>query len=43
MTITFDKETPAILDGRNFATVATLNPDGSPQLSSRTARCRRRA
>jgi PPOX class probable F420-dependent enzyme len=30
---TFDKATRALLDGRNFATVATLNPDGGPQSS----------
>jgi PPOX class probable F420-dependent enzyme len=29
----FDDATRALLDGRNFATVATLNPDGSPQSS----------
>jgi PPOX class probable F420-dependent enzyme len=27
----FDDETRALLDGKNFATVATLNPDGGPQ------------
>jgi len=27
---TFDEGTRRILDGRNFASVATLNPDGSP-------------
>jgi PPOX class probable F420-dependent enzyme len=30
---TFDEATRALLDGRNFATVATLNPDGGPQSS----------
>ncbi|WP_371619091.1 PPOX class F420-dependent oxidoreductase [Streptomyces sp. NBC_00454] len=29
----FDEETRKLLDGRNFATVATLNPDGGPQTS----------
>jgi PPOX class probable F420-dependent enzyme len=29
----FDEQTRALLDGRNFATVATLNGDGSPQTS----------
>ncbi|MEV4171314.1 PPOX class F420-dependent oxidoreductase [Nonomuraea sp. NPDC049709] len=33
MTITFDDKTRTLLDGRNFATVATLNPDGGPQTS----------
>ncbi|MEU6719907.1 PPOX class F420-dependent oxidoreductase [Nonomuraea sp. NPDC046802] len=33
MTITFDEDTYALLDGMNFATVATLNPDGGPQTS----------
>lgn len=33
MTITFDDATRKLLDGRNFATVATLNPDGGPQTS----------
>ncbi|WP_113699297.1 PPOX class F420-dependent oxidoreductase [Nonomuraea lactucae] len=33
MTVTFDDATRELLDGRNFATVATLNPDGSPQTS----------
>jgi PPOX class probable F420-dependent enzyme len=31
--VVFDKETRELLDGRNFATVATLNPDGGPQTS----------
>jgi PPOX class probable F420-dependent enzyme len=30
---TFDDDTRALLDGNNFATVATLNPDGEPQSS----------
>jgi hypothetical protein len=37
---TFDEATRRLLDGKNFATVATLNPDGGagrPQLSKRTA------
>lgn len=29
----FDEPTRALLDGRNFAAVATLNPDGGPQTS----------
>lgn len=33
MTIRFDDATRTLLDGRNFATVATLNPDGGPQTS----------
>jgi PPOX class probable F420-dependent enzyme len=28
-----DEPTRKLLDGRNFATIATLNPDGSPQTS----------
>jgi PPOX class probable F420-dependent enzyme len=31
--ITLDQETRELLDGRNFATVATLNADGGPQTS----------
>ncbi|WP_218000643.1 PPOX class F420-dependent oxidoreductase [Nocardia higoensis] len=31
--MTFDDATRELLDGRNFATVATLNPDGDPQTS----------
>ena len=33
MAITFDEATRRILDGKNFAAVATLNPDGGPQNS----------
>lgn len=33
MTASFDEATRNLLDGRNFATVATLNPDGGPQTS----------
>jgi PPOX class probable F420-dependent enzyme len=29
----FDEATRKLLDGKNFATVATLNPDGGPQSS----------
>jgi len=29
----FDEATRRLLDGKNFATVATLNPDGGPQSS----------
>jgi PPOX class probable F420-dependent enzyme len=32
--MTFDDETRALLDGRNFATVATLNADGGPHTSA---------
>ena len=31
--MTFDDEMRALLDGRNFATVATLNADGGPHTS----------
>jgi hypothetical protein len=30
MAVTFDGLTRRLLDGKNFATVATLNPDGGP-------------
>ncbi|MGW3287845.1 PPOX class F420-dependent oxidoreductase [Streptomyces sp. NPDC001002] len=33
MTISFDEPVRALLDGKNFAGVATLGPDGSPQNS----------
>jgi PPOX class probable F420-dependent enzyme len=33
MAVTFDENTRALLDAKNFATVATLNPDGGPQAS----------
>ena len=33
MPIELDTATHKLLDGRNFATVATLNPDGAPQTS----------
>ncbi|MDT0447027.1 PPOX class F420-dependent oxidoreductase [Streptomyces johnsoniae] len=33
MTTAFDDTTRALLDGTNVATLATLNPDGSPQTS----------
>ena len=33
MAIVLDDVTRRLLDGRNFATVATLNPDGGPQTS----------
>ncbi|MGK5642096.1 PPOX class F420-dependent oxidoreductase [Streptomyces sp. URMC 126] len=29
----FDAATAALLDGKNFATLATINPDGGPQSS----------
>ena len=31
--VTFNEATRSLLDGANFATVATLNPDGGPQSS----------
>lgn len=31
--MTLDDKTRQLVDGRNFATIATLNPDGSPQTS----------
>lgn len=31
--MTLDDRTRQLVDGRNFATIATLNPDGSPQTS----------
>jgi len=33
MPVTLDDDTRALLDGKNFATVATLDPDGSPHTS----------
>ncbi|MFE2753801.1 PPOX class F420-dependent oxidoreductase [Actinosynnema sp. NPDC059335] len=33
MSITLSAATRALLDGRNYAALATLNPDGSPQTS----------
>jgi PPOX class probable F420-dependent enzyme len=33
MAVIFDESTRTLLDGKNFATVATLNPDGGPQTS----------
>jgi PPOX class probable F420-dependent enzyme len=33
MAVIFDESTRTLLDGKNFATVATLNPDGGPQAS----------
>ena len=33
MGVTFNEATRRLLDGKNFATVATLNPDGGPQTS----------
>ncbi len=33
MAIVLDQATRDLLDGRNFATVATLSPDGGPQTS----------
>jgi PPOX class probable F420-dependent enzyme len=33
MATTFDEGARRILDGKNFATVSTLNPDGAPQTS----------
>lgn len=34
MTATFDDAARALLDGTNFATIATLQPDGSPHTSA---------
>lgn len=31
--VTLNEATRKLLDGRNFATVATLNPDGGPHTS----------
>jgi hypothetical protein len=33
MADSFDEATRVLLDGKNFAVVATLNPDGGPQTS----------
>ncbi|MBC2877549.1 MULTISPECIES: PPOX class F420-dependent oxidoreductase [Streptomyces] len=33
MSVAFDEETRKLLDGRNFATIATLGRDGAPQTS----------
>ncbi|GAA2933585.1 PPOX class F420-dependent oxidoreductase [Streptomyces thioluteus] len=33
MSVTFDEETRRLLDGKNFATIATLGRDGAPQTS----------
>ena len=33
MAVALDEVTRKLLDGRNFASVATLNPDGGPQAS----------
>jgi PPOX class probable F420-dependent enzyme len=33
VSVSFDEQTRTLLDGRNFATVATLNRDGGPQTS----------
>ena len=33
MAVALDEATRKLLDARNFATVATLNPDGGPQAS----------
>ena len=33
VTVTFNEATRKLLDGRNFATLATLRPDGRPQSS----------
>ena len=34
MAISFSEETLRLLDGRNYAVLATVNPDGSPQTSA---------
>ncbi|QWF81498.1 PPOX class F420-dependent oxidoreductase [Amycolatopsis sp. CA-230715] len=33
MTATFNQKTRALFDGKNYATIATTNPDGQPQSS----------
>ena len=33
MAVVLDETTRKLLDGKNFATVATVNPDGGPQAS----------
>lgn len=33
MAVTLDEKTRELLDGKNFATVATLHPDGAPHTS----------
>ena len=33
MAIAFSEETLRLLDGKNYAVIATVNPDGSPQTS----------
>jgi hypothetical protein len=33
VSVEFNEEARRLLDGRNVATVATLNPDGGPQTS----------
>lgn len=33
MTISFNEATRGLVDGKNFATIATVNPDGGPQSS----------
>ncbi len=33
MAVVLDDVTRELLDGKNFATVATVNPDGGPQAS----------
>ena len=34
MSLTLNEKTRQLLDGPNFATLATINPDGSPQTSA---------
>ena len=34
MTIALSETTLRLLDGRNYAVLATVNPDGSPQTSA---------
>ena len=34
MSITLNDEIRRLLDGRHFAVLATINPDGSPQTSA---------
>lgn len=39
MALTLSAGVRALIDGKNFATVATLDPDGAPQTARRSATC----
>ena len=41
MAISFSAETLRLLEGRNYAVLATINPDGSPHTSHDVGRFRR--